>query len=174
MIKFGLAKLKRREKGFTLVEVLISLAILTAITGVMSTAVFIITKTTSQNNEWNINLRQVQNAGYWISQDALMAQVVDTNKPGVFLAFGSSDWSGGSYNVDYVLDADNVLTRQVNDGTGTLIAQYIVPEDTTCDWDGDNNKLTVTIRAAVNGDGSRYVERIYEISPRSVARGVEE
>jgi prepilin-type N-terminal cleavage/methylation domain-containing protein len=173
MIKFGLAKLKRREEGFTLIEVLISLSILVAITGVMSSAVFIITKTTSQNNEWNINLRQVQNAGYWISQDALMAQIVDINEPGVFLALRSSDWSGDSYNVDYVLE-DNTLTRQVNDGPETLIAEYIVPADTTCAWDGENNKLTVTIRAAVNGNGSRYVERIYEISPRPVAKGAEE
>jgi prepilin-type N-terminal cleavage/methylation domain-containing protein len=173
MIKFGLTKLKRREEGFTLMEVLISLAILVAITGVMSSAVFIITKTSRQNNEWNINLRQVQNAGYWISQDALMAQVVDTNEPGVFLALSSSDWSGNSYNVDYVLEG-NTLMRQVNDGTGTLIAQYIVPEDTTCEWFDEDNKLKVTIKASVNGDEDRCVERIYEISPRSVARGVEE
>jgi prepilin-type N-terminal cleavage/methylation domain-containing protein len=174
MIKFGLAKSKRREEGFTILEMLISLSILAAITGVMSSAVFIITRTTSQNNEWNINLRQVQNAGYWISQDALMAQVVDTNKPGVFLAFSSSSWSGGSYNVDYVLE-DNVLMRQVNGSSpGTLIAKYIVPADTTCEWDDDNNKLTVTIRAAVNGDQGGGLERKYEISPRPVAKGVEE
>jgi prepilin-type N-terminal cleavage/methylation domain-containing protein len=173
MIKFGLGKLKRREQGFTLLEVLISLAILTAITGVMSSAVFIITKTTSQNNEWNINLRQVQNAGYWISQDALMAQVVDTHKPGVLLSVSWNNWEGDSHTVDYVLDENDKLMR-LNDGSELLIAEYIIPADTTCEWFDEDNKLKVTIKASVNGDEDRCVERIYEISPRSVARGVEE
>jgi prepilin-type N-terminal cleavage/methylation domain-containing protein len=166
-------KLKTTEKGFTLVELLVSLAILGAIMGVMSAAVIIIMKTSSQNNEWNINLRQVQNAGYWISRDALMAQVVDTHKPDVFLSLSWSDWNGDSYIVDYVLEdnEDNTtLMRRLN-GSEFLIAQYIVRADTTCDWIGDDNKLTVTITASVHGDENRDVKRTYEISPRPVAKG---
>ena len=104
-------KLKTTEKGFTLIELLVSLAILGAIMGVMSAAVIIIMKTSSQNNEWNVNLRQVQNAGYWISKDALMAQEVDTNKPDVFLSLSWSDWNGNSYNVDYVLCSTKTILR---------------------------------------------------------------
>jgi hypothetical protein len=137
----------------------------------MSSAVFIITRTTSQNNEWNINLRQVQNAGHWISQDALMAQVVDINKPGVLLSLSWNNWDGDSHTVDYVLDEGDRLMR-LNDGSEFLIAEYIVPADTTCQWDGENNRLTVTIKAAVNGDEG--VQRSYEISPRPVAKGADE
>jgi prepilin-type N-terminal cleavage/methylation domain-containing protein len=164
-------KLKSREKGFTLIELLVSLAILGAIMGVMSAAVIIIMKTSSQNNEWNINLRQVQNAGYWISKDALMAQVVDTGKPGVLLSLSWSDWAGNSYTVDYVVleDEDNTLIRRLNDGSEFLIAEYIVPADTTCNWYGEENKLKVTIKASVHE--GRDVERTYEISPRPVAKG---
>jgi prepilin-type N-terminal cleavage/methylation domain-containing protein len=164
-------KLKRREKGFTIIELLVSLAILGAIMGVMSAAVIIIMKTSSQNNEWNINLRQVQNAGYWISKDALMAQVVDTAKPDVFLSLSWSDWSGDSYTVDYVVLEDDTLRRRLNDGPEFLIAEYIVPADTTCEWIGGENKLKVTIKASVHDDEDRYVERTYEISPRPVAKG---
>ena len=85
-------KLKTTEKGFTLIEMLVALAILGAIMGVMSAAVITIMRTNSQNTEWNVNLRQVQNAGHWISRDALMAQVVSTNTTGVFLALSWSDW----------------------------------------------------------------------------------
>lgn len=178
MIKLGLAKLKRHEKGFTLIELLVALGILGAIMGVMTAAVILIMKTSSQNNEWNVNLRQVQNAGYWISKDALMAQEVKTNKPGVFLSLSWSDWNGDSYIVDYVyvvLEDNTTLMRQLNnnDDSEFLIAQYIVPADTTCEWISEENKLKVTIRASVHGDGDegRYVERIYEISPRPVAKG---
>jgi prepilin-type N-terminal cleavage/methylation domain-containing protein len=163
-------KLKTTEKGFTLIEVLVTLAILGAIMGVMSAAVITIMRVNSQNTEWNVNLRQVQNAGHWISHDALMAQVVTTDKPGVFLALSWSDWEGNSYNVDYVLNG-STLTRQLN-GSTLLIAQYIVPAFTTCSWggeSGDENNLTVTIRASLHG--VRYAERTYEISPRPWARG---
>jgi prepilin-type N-terminal cleavage/methylation domain-containing protein len=163
--------LKLTEKGFTLVEVLVALAILSAIGTVMSSATIMIIKTSSQNSELNVNLRQVQNAGHWISQDAIMAQEIDTNKPGVFLSIVWSDWGGNSFNIDYVLEG-NTLKRQLNDNAAVLIADYIVPEDTTCVWVEEENKLTVTIKASLHGDeGKHWVERVYEISPRPVAKG---
>jgi prepilin-type N-terminal cleavage/methylation domain-containing protein len=163
-------KLKTTEKGFTLIEVLVALAILGAIMGVMSAAVITIMKVNSQNTEWNVNLRQVQNAGHWITRDALMAQVVTTNTPGVFLALSWSDWNGNSYNVEYVLQG-NTLMRRLNGGSATLIAQYIMPPPaTTCTW--SENKLTVTIKASLHGGEGKYpVERKYEISPRPELRG---
>ncbi|MGA7677256.1 MAG: prepilin-type N-terminal cleavage/methylation domain-containing protein [Dehalococcoidia bacterium] len=172
--------LKTTEKGFTLIEVLVALAILGAIMGVMSAAVISIMKVNTQNTEWNVNLRQVQNAGHWISRDALMAQVVSDNKTGVFLALTWSDWDGNSYNVDYVLNVnDSTLTRQLNvrhldgstDDSTLLIAKYIDPAFTTCSWDGDENNLTVTIKASLHGNKDRYVKRTYEISPRPALRG---
>jgi prepilin-type N-terminal cleavage/methylation domain-containing protein len=170
-------KLKATEKGFTIIELLISLAILGAIGAVMSAAVIIIMKTSSQNDEWNINLRQVQNAGYWISKDALTAQVVDTDKPDVFLSLSWSDWDNNNNNVDYYFDG-NTLRRRLNDGSEFLIAEYIIHDDTptsptSCNWTGEDNKLKVTIRASVHGP-PRYVEGTYEISPRPVAKGAEE
>ena len=172
MIEFGFTKLKRCEKGLTLIELLVSLVIMSAIMGVMTAAVVIIMRTSSQNNEWEVNLRQVQNAGYWISKDALMVQVVDTNKPDVFLSFSWSEWNGNSYTIDYWLDG-NKLMRKLNGGSSILIAQYIVPADTTCEWIGEENKLKVTIKASSHGGGDevRYAERTYEISPRPMAKG---
>jgi len=170
MIRLGLAKLKRHQKGFTLIEVLVALAILSAIIGPASMAVITIMRTSSQNSEWNVNLRQVQNAGYWISKDALMAQVVDTDKPGVFLSLSWSEWNGDSYIVDYVLEG-NTLMRQLNGSSTTLIAQYIIPPPvTTCSWYGAENKLTVTIKASLSGNDDRSLERTYEIKPRPMLR----
>ncbi|MCJ7515739.1 MAG: prepilin-type N-terminal cleavage/methylation domain-containing protein [Dehalococcoidia bacterium] len=164
-------KLKTTEKGFTLIEMLVALAILGAIMGVMSAAVVIIMKTGSQNNEWNVNLHQVQNAGHWISRDALMAQVVNTNKPGVFLNLSWSDWDSNNYSVDYIFDG-NTLKRQLNGGAAVLIAEYVVTDVlyTNCNWNDDDKKLTVNIRAALHANG-RYAERTYEISPRPMLRG---
>ncbi|HEX7365150.1 MAG TPA: type II secretion system protein [Dehalococcoidia bacterium] len=165
--------LKTTEKGFTLIEVLVALAILGGIMAVASEAVVVLTRTSAQTNEWNINLRQVQNAGHWISRDALMAQVVHTDTPGDLLDLSWSDWDGNNFNVEYILDG-NTLTRQLDDGSivsELFIAQFIDPIHTTCVWNDQDNRLIVTIRASLNGDGGRFVERIYEISPRATGGG---
>jgi prepilin-type N-terminal cleavage/methylation domain-containing protein len=160
---------KTTEKGFTLIEVLVALAITSAILSVMSAAVVLITRTTSQNEEWNVNLRQVQNAGHWISRDALMSDNITVGTGSTFLTLGWSDWDNNSYNVEYVFQG-NTLMRRLNGGSATLIAQYIVPPPATaCSWNGTENRLTVTIKASSHG--KRYAERTYEIKPRPALRG---
>jgi prepilin-type N-terminal cleavage/methylation domain-containing protein len=167
-------KLKTTEKGFTLIEMLVAMAIAGAIMGVMSAAVITIIRTTAQNDEWNVNLRQVQNAGHWITRDALMAQAVVTPTPGHFpLTLSWSDWnntSGTQYNnnIQYILNG-NTLTRSLNDEPAILIAQYIVTDNTSCSWDATEQKLTVNIRASLHG--TRYAQETYEISPRPMNRG---
>ena len=165
--------LKATEKGFTLVEVLAALAILSAIMTVTAAAVVIVSKTTAQSNEWNVNMRQVQNAGHWISRDVLMAQEIDTtpSDPDGFLTLSWSDWDGNDYNVEYFFDG-NTLMRQLNDGSSMLIADYIMPPPaTTCAWHEADNKLTVTIKASLHGEEERCVEKTYEINPRTVIGG---
>jgi prepilin-type N-terminal cleavage/methylation domain-containing protein len=171
MIGLGFARAKRSEKGFTLVEMLVVLFILGGVMSVMSTAVVLILRTSEQNNEWNVNLRQVQNAGYYISRDALMAQAVTTTKPGCFLSLSWSEWNGNPNTIDYYYDAfDNKkLMRRLNNDTPTLVAEYIVPESTTCYWDDVEKKLTVTIRASLSG--SRFAVETYEIKPRPMIGG---
>jgi prepilin-type N-terminal cleavage/methylation domain-containing protein len=172
--------MKVNQKGFTLIEILVALAIAGVILGVTSAAVITIIKTSSQNDEWNVNLRQVQNAGHWITRDALMAQVVSDNTPGVFLNLSWCDWDNNTYNVQYDLDGTTLtrsLTRSLSGESPvlisqSLIAQYIVPDPayTNCDWNDNDQKLTVTIRASLHSN-DRYVEKTYEISPRPANRG---
>ena len=158
---------KRTEKGFTLVELLVALTIATAIMGVLTASVITVMRTTAQNDEWNVNLRQVQNAGHWITRDTLMAQTVSDNTTGVFLALFWNDWTQDN-NVKYYLNTDN-LTRSLNNGKAILIAQYTDKAHTTCHWDAATQKLTVTIRASLHG--KTYVEQTYQISPRTTNWG---
>jgi prepilin-type N-terminal cleavage/methylation domain-containing protein len=157
------------KKGFTLIEILIAMAIGAAVMSVMVAAVIIILRTTAQNDEWNINLRQVHNAGHWITGDALMAQYVHTDTPGVFLELKWNDWNNDQ-DVKYYLDVNTrVLTRSLNSGTPILIAENIVTADTNCIWDPDEQKLTVNISSSLHG--GRAATQRYEITPRPVNRG---
>lgn len=165
--------LKASEKGFTLVEVLAALAILSAVLVITSASIVIVMRTTAQNNEWNVNMHQVQNAGHWISRDALMAQEVDTtpSDPDGFLSLSWIDWDNNSFNVEYYFEGDTLM-RRLNGGSATLIAYYIIPPPaSTCTWHEADNKLTVTIKASLHGEEGRCVEKTYEINPRPVIRG---
>ena len=72
---------KNNEKGFTLIELLITVGILGAIMGVMAMTVMMFLRVGPESNDRAIALRQVQNAGYWITRDVTTAGtiVVDTD-----------------------------------------------------------------------------------------------
>jgi prepilin-type N-terminal cleavage/methylation domain-containing protein len=161
---------KLREKGFTLIELLVALTISGAIVGVMSTAVILIMRTTQQNDEWNMNLRQMQNVGHYISQDALMAQTVSTTTPNVFLHLQWSDWDGNLTTVEYYFNQTNpsTLFRRVNGvNPGILIAEYIVNDGThsKCTWSAANDTLTLNIRTSLHGN-NRFADGTYTVHPR--------
>jgi prepilin-type N-terminal cleavage/methylation domain-containing protein len=165
--------MKLTEKGFTLIELLVALSISGAIMGVMSQAVILIMSTTQQNEEWNMNVREVQNVGHWISEDALMAQTVTTTNPGVFpLSLTWSDWNATPSTVQYYFNG-NALYRQLNGvAPGILVAEYVVtdPTHTNCTWNAATNTLTVNIRTSLHGN-NRFADGTYQVHPRPSVRG---
>ena len=66
--------MKLSERGFTLVELLVVIAIMSLITLGATMTTFQIINVTRRSNDHVAAVRQVQNAGYWISRDALMAE----------------------------------------------------------------------------------------------------
>lgn len=148
------------------------LLILSTVLTAGTAAVIVIMKTTTQNTELHVNLRQVQNAGNWISRDAMMAQVVNTANPGVFLNLKWSDWHGNTFDVNYVLTG-NTLTRSLNGGAAELIAEYIIHDNTPtsptiCKWNA--NLLSVTLKACMQDNKNSYLQT-YQIYPRPVGGG---
>ena len=157
-------KLKGNDKGFTLIELVVTVGILGTVIGVMSMTVTQLMIITPKTNDWAIALRQVQNAGYWISRDVLMSENVTFDEPGAFLALEWNDGDGTHYEVDYVF-SDDELRRQLNGASpGTLIAQYIVEADTGFVVDAlVDTKYNLTVKAS---HGGVEVERVYAITPR--------
>ena len=164
-----LRKLAKSQKGFTLVELLVAIAI----AGIFGSADTIdlhqvITIPIISNNQ-NTAINQVRNAVHWISRDAQSANSTSIDVPQKFLSLELLEWNSGnwtSHAIDYTLE-DNVLWRYYDSGTpGTLIAQYIEPKApgvTECSWDAINSMLTVTITATV---GDETETRTFEVKPR--------
>jgi len=142
--------MKRGEKGYTLIELAIAVTIIVLVSGAASIAIIQILKGTETNNTHMNAVRQVQNAGYWLSRDAKMAQSINTDNltPPDFLVFNWTEWDSeneeiyhsATYSFEGLVDGIGNLKRTHWSSAGaneqTLIAKYIYyspadPDDTS-------------------------------------------
>ncbi|MBA7641965.1 hypothetical protein ES703_49651 [subsurface metagenome] len=159
--------MKRGEKGFTLLEVLIGVAIMAIVVGAVAMTITTLLLNEGQAAGQNTALPQVQNAGYWISRDVQMARIVTLDEPGVFLRLDipMDNHPEHDYTIDYLFDGDK-LKRKVNGSSPseTFIAEYIDTSNTTFSaLDADAGLYKLTVRASRDETGAT---RSYEISQR--------
>ena len=76
--------MKQREKGFTLLEVVIGMAIMGLVVVAIAATITTLLMNYGQAAEQNVALPQVQNAGYWISRDVQMSRNVTASDPDGF------------------------------------------------------------------------------------------
>ncbi|MFA4836090.1 MAG: prepilin-type N-terminal cleavage/methylation domain-containing protein [Dehalococcoidia bacterium] len=167
-----------KQKGFTLVELLVVLAITAMITMTAGT-VIVQTLTESGRSSGRLTAsQQVQNAGFWVKYDATKAQVVmndDPETPSVteFLTLVWYDWNNTKYRVAYTIQEDSgglkKLVRDYSVGSGPaqsmIVADSLDGGTTTAVWDGNMNMLTLAIQAEVGGQSA---VRTYQVKPRPV------
>ena len=137
--------MKLGEKGFTYVELIVAITIMALASGAAAIATFQVLKGTERNNNYMTAVRQVQNAGYWISRDAQMAQSVTADNL-IAPDFLILTWTETDYTDDPTYHSVTYFFEDLTDGTGklkrnhwssaganeqTLIAEYIYynPDD---------------------------------------------
>ena len=189
MLIRGLAIINKDQKGFTLIELLMVIAITSIITLGLVMTVFQLFGGHARSSGEMTAIRQVQNAGYHISRDAQMTQVVELGASSGFpltLTWyqycyhedDPNDREGNGYRVIYTLDENGKLEREYyfapEDSSGdaifdpeptykTFIAEHI--EVISCIYDG--SKLYVTITASIESIAGKQEEtRTYEAMPR--------
>jgi len=115
--------MKQSERGFTLIETLVGIAILALIAGAATMATFQVINVTKSSNDHITAVRQVQNAGYWISRDALMAEnvIVDDLTPPDFLILNWTEWG---YDEDSTYHSVRYSFQDLSDGIGKLRRTY--------------------------------------------------
>ena len=165
------------QRGFTLVELLVAIAIVGIITlGITMTISQIWTINIGASNHM-IAVRQVQQAGKEVSKDTLQAQNVTCGgSNGFSLTLAWEDSEGTANDVTYTVAEDNRLQRSHSIDAGvptvTYVAQYIDPGETSCDCNCvdcvcDDLVLTFTVTATVgSGPQGASETRVYEIEPR--------
>ena len=170
-------ELQKDQRGFTLVELLVAIAIVGIIT-------LGITMTISQI--WTINVgasthmiavRQVQQAYKSVRNDVMQAQnVTEGANSGFPLTLEWTDLEPTTNNViTYTIidkNTDNPKLQRSHNSEGVrVIARYIDPEQTSCVWvpptPPSKGKLVFTVTATLGGGPQEAREtRVYEIEPR--------
>ena len=163
--------MKRGEKGFTLLELVVGVAIM----GIIAVSLAMLTMTLLTNpkrsNDNNIVLQEVRNASTWISRDVQMSRTVTPGGSNGFplsLSIPVDDDENNDNSIEYVFDGD-ILKRRLYDPVPTLISETHVADH----FDTDNTSFTIldaitghhklTVTASRGGAG---VTRSYEISQR--------
>jgi prepilin-type N-terminal cleavage/methylation domain-containing protein len=164
-------KLKKGERGFTLVEMLVVLALIGIITGGITAGIMQVLTINSRASNHMIAVRQVQQAGKEVSKDTLQSQNVTCgNYSGFPLTLTWTDWEGMYNEVVYTIidETDSNALQRSHNVTGVrAIAQYIDPAQTSCSWNNVTRVLTFTVTATVgNGPYQAIETRIYEMEPR--------
>ena len=137
--------MKLGEKGYTFIELVVAIAIIALVSGAAAIATFQVFKGTERNNNYMTAVRQVHNAGYWISRDTQMAQSVtaDNLTAPDFLLLTWTEWDDAgaptyhsvTYFFEDLTDGIGKLKRNHWSSAGaseqTLVAEYIYynPDD---------------------------------------------
>ncbi len=166
--RMKIRNLGKGQRGFSMMELLMVIALTGIITAAITTAFFQVFDMSRRTSNHMIAVTQVQQAGKLVSEDMLEAQqdYIVPPGPGEFLKLG---WKSQNTSIEHfiVYTMENgVLWRSESidegDPTMTRIAEYIDPYETSCNWGG--GVLTFTVTATV-GDESE--QRIYQVRPRS-------
>ena len=160
----SLASSFKRSEGFSLVELLIVILITGVLGAGIVTTVFQIYNQNERSTRNMVVVQNVENTGYWINRDALMAQ--NATASGLPLTLDWQDWDGNLHQVTYSL-VDNTIERvkSVNSviTSQTIIARNIdtSPSLTTCSF--ANGVLDFKVTAAI---GQYSETRDYEVKLR--------
>jgi prepilin-type N-terminal cleavage/methylation domain-containing protein len=164
----------RDQKGFTLLEIVIAVAIAGLVVAAAAGAIVQLVQS-SDTTAHMLAVRQVQQAGYWVSTDALQAQNITTGPNNGFplnLTCAAGNVSD-PYNITYTysfapMPSGSLNQLQRSDGaTNKTVARYLT-NNTIPSWDKTAGVLTFTVEASAMGArGPETETRTYEVTPRA-------
>ena len=159
-----------RQKGFTLIEILVALPIAAAILVVVVSSFFQIVQGRVDIAQKSIAISDIDNAVHWLTRDLILAQetsLTDGAPPTSSLTISWSDlthWAEDEgvvdYSASYVLSG-NQLVRTYN-GEETIVGRYLTDFDISL----EGKMFTVVLTSQPGMPGST-VTRSFSVEMRS-------
>ncbi len=120
----------RDEKGMTLAELLVVLAITAMITGILVTVIYQIYQITGWGNDELVVQHDLQNAATWLNRDVLKARSAEVSDSQMTLVIPdhrtTPTLSISTYVITYTFSiTDSTLTRD-SDNSMLIVARHIV------------------------------------------------
>lgn len=158
------------QRGFTLNELVISIAILGMITPVIGMSIFQVISISKLSGNHMMAVTQVENAVHWINHDAQMAQSVQTsNGSGFPLKLTWVEWNNTSNNVTYSVQNGQLWRAySVNSTqpTSTLVARNIKTDSQSTNCQFSSGALNFQITVSSGGYKSASETRNGKVIPK--------
>ena len=161
--------MKQQQRGFTLIEMVLGLAIAGAVMMTISMTITTLMLNYQKPGTQEVLLQQVRNASYQMPRDIQMSNNVTLGDPNGFpfiVNIPVDQDENNDYHVDYLLDGDKLKRQQFDSSDNltveSMIAQYVDTGNTTFEspWEG---LYKFTIRVSLDEE---TVTASYEMEQR--------
>lgn len=173
---------KGSERGFTIIELAISIAIVGIIGTSVVTLISLLYNTNGSTSDTVTVQNQVGNAASWITVDAQMAQRIVTDDPLHPGSLVTLDWvwwddnNNIEYEVTYSINSNNELERactktdhsndNVEEGL-IVVAQYLDSAATNCQYNPSSHLITFNVTASITRYRTVSATSIVKVIPRT-------
>ena len=120
--------MKRRQDGFTLLEIVVASAIMAVVVGAIAGTLTVLLLNYGQAAGQNSVLPQVQNAGYWVTRDVQTSRNITATAPNGFplsLKIPVDINEDNDNRIEYIFEG-NRLKRQFYDHSNNLISETLI------------------------------------------------